>query len=122
MYQFITGSLLGLRIEVNKLHFNPRIPSTWTSFKVHYRYRETVYHITILRLLEPETESSIVLMVAQAERSSPSSTTERNTTRNCDITVSPKSFPPKCDDEKCARHCAVVNSAFIPERLKFAKV
>jgi cellobiose phosphorylase len=61
MYQFITGSLLGLRIEVNKLHFNPRIPSTWSSFKVHYRYRETVYHITILRLPEEGTESSIVL-------------------------------------------------------------
>jgi cellobiose phosphorylase len=61
MYQFITGSLLGIRIEVNKLYFTPRIPPTWVSFKVHYRYRETVYHITILRLPEQGTESSIVL-------------------------------------------------------------
>ena len=28
---------------------------------MHFRYRETVYHITILRLPEEETESSIVL-------------------------------------------------------------
>jgi cellobiose phosphorylase len=61
MYQFITGSLLGIRIEVNKLYFTPRIPPTWVSFKVHYRYRETVYHITILKLPEQGTESSIVL-------------------------------------------------------------
>jgi len=60
MYSFITRALLGLRIEVNKLHINPRIPSTWSSFKVHSRYRETVYHITILRFPEQETQSSIV--------------------------------------------------------------
>jgi cellobiose phosphorylase len=68
MYQFIAGSLLGLRIEANKLHFNPRIPPTWSSFKVHYRYRETVYHITILRLQDQGTESRVVLDgVVQAE-------------------------------------------------------
>jgi cellobiose phosphorylase len=61
MYQFITGSLLGIRIEVNKLYFTPRIPPTWVSFKVHYRYRETVYHITILRLPEEESGSSIMV-------------------------------------------------------------
>lgn len=46
MYRLITESLLGLRLDVDKLRFAPCLPSGWTSFKIHYRYRETVYHIT----------------------------------------------------------------------------
>jgi cyclic beta-1,2-glucan synthetase len=61
MYRLITESLLGLRLEVNKLHFSPRIPSGWNSFKVHYRYRETVYHIAILRSSGEKPESSVLL-------------------------------------------------------------
>jgi cellobiose phosphorylase len=26
------------------------MPKSWTSYKIHYRYRQTVYHITISRL------------------------------------------------------------------------
>jgi len=47
MYRLITESLLGLRLDVDKLRFAPCFPSNWTSFKVHYRYRETFYHITL---------------------------------------------------------------------------
>jgi len=47
MYRLITESLLGLHLEVDKLRFTPLIPSTWPSFKIHYRYRETFYHITL---------------------------------------------------------------------------
>jgi cellobiose phosphorylase len=47
MYRLITESLLGLRLDVDKLRFAPCLPEAWTSFKIHYRYRETVYHITI---------------------------------------------------------------------------
>ncbi len=47
MYRLITESLLGLRLEIDRLHFEPRIPKSWPSFKIHYRFRETVYHITI---------------------------------------------------------------------------
>jgi len=47
MYRLITESLLGLRLDVDKLRFTPCLPADWPSFKVHYRYRETVYHITI---------------------------------------------------------------------------
>lgn len=47
MYQLILESLLGLRLNVDKLHFVPCLPATWQSFKLHYRYRETVYHITV---------------------------------------------------------------------------
>jgi cellobiose phosphorylase len=47
MYRLITESLLGLRLEVDKLFFTPCLPSEWSSFKIHYRYRETFYHITL---------------------------------------------------------------------------
>ena len=48
MYRLILESLLGLRLEADKLYFAPQLPSTWNEFKVHYRFRETVYHITVL--------------------------------------------------------------------------
>ncbi len=47
MYRLITESLLGLHLNVDTLHFTPRPPRHWPSFKIHYRYRETFYHITI---------------------------------------------------------------------------
>ena len=47
MYRLITESLLGLHLEVDKLRFSPCLPADWPSYKIHYRYRETFYHITI---------------------------------------------------------------------------
>jgi cellobiose phosphorylase len=49
LYRLIVESLLGLRLEVDKLHVAPCLPADWPAFKVHYRYRETVYHIVVLR-------------------------------------------------------------------------
>ena len=48
MYRLLTESLLGIRLDVNKLHFLPRIPVNWASFKLNYRYHETTYHIEIV--------------------------------------------------------------------------
>ena len=47
MYRLIVESILGLRLEADKLHVEPCIPAHWASFKMHYRYRETAYHITV---------------------------------------------------------------------------
>jgi cellobiose phosphorylase len=47
MYRLIVESLLGLKLEVDKLRFAPCLPADWETFKLHYRYRETVYHITV---------------------------------------------------------------------------
>ena len=47
MYRLITESLLGIRLDVDKLWFEPCLPNGWTEFKVHYRHRETIYHITL---------------------------------------------------------------------------
>ena len=49
MYTLILESLLGLRREGDKLRFAPCLPGDWEAFKVRYRYRETVYHITVLQ-------------------------------------------------------------------------
>ncbi|MDD1750897.1 MAG: cyclic beta 1-2 glucan synthetase, partial [Methanothrix sp.] len=49
MYRLILESLLGLTLEVDRLQFRPCIPADWKSFLVHYRYRETFYHITVTR-------------------------------------------------------------------------
>jgi len=49
MYRLIVESLLGLKLEVDKLRFTPCLPTDWPGFTMHYRYRETVYHITIKR-------------------------------------------------------------------------
>ena len=50
MYRLIVESLLGLRLETDKLYFAPCLPVDWASFKLHYRYRETVYHITVTQM------------------------------------------------------------------------
>ena len=47
MYRLIVESILGLRLEADKLHVEPCIPAHWTSFKMNYRYRETGYHIVV---------------------------------------------------------------------------
>jgi cellobiose phosphorylase len=47
MYRLIVESILGLRLEADKLHVEPCIPAHWASFKMNYRYRETVYQITV---------------------------------------------------------------------------
>ncbi len=47
MYRLIVESLLGLRLDVDRLHVAPRIPAAWPGFEVHYRYRDTRYHIRV---------------------------------------------------------------------------
>jgi len=47
MYRLIVESLLGFRLDVDKLHCAPRLPPGWKTFNMHYRYRETHYHIIV---------------------------------------------------------------------------
>ncbi|CAN5922791.1 glucoamylase family protein [soil metagenome] len=53
MYQLITESLLGIRIEVDRLRVEQKLPPGWTHLDIHYRYRETVYHIHVADLGGP---------------------------------------------------------------------
>ncbi len=49
MYRLLVETLLGINIEGDHLRVMPRMPQAWSTYKIHYRYRQTVYHITISR-------------------------------------------------------------------------
>jgi cellobiose phosphorylase len=61
MYRLIVESLLGLRLEVDKLRFVPCLPADWERFKVYYRYRETVYEIAVLQQLAEVGEATVIV-------------------------------------------------------------
>ena len=61
MYRLIVESLLGLRLEVDKLRFTPCLPSDWPGFKMYYRYRETVYQITVQRTPAENGEARVTV-------------------------------------------------------------
>ncbi|OPX93977.1 MAG: N,N'-diacetylchitobiose phosphorylase [Syntrophorhabdus sp. PtaB.Bin006] len=61
MYRLIVESLLGLRLEVDKLHVKPCLPVDWMGFTVHYRYRETIYHIKIVKGRARQGEARITV-------------------------------------------------------------
>jgi cellobiose phosphorylase len=50
MYRLLTETLLGVNLEGDRLCLMPRLPKSWTACKIHYRYRQTPYHITVSRL------------------------------------------------------------------------
>jgi cyclic beta-1,2-glucan synthetase len=52
MYRLTVETLLGLQLAVDHLRIAPRVPAEWDAYKIHYRYRDTVYHITVRRIGE----------------------------------------------------------------------
>jgi cyclic beta-1,2-glucan synthetase len=60
MYRLSVETLLGLQLEVDHLRIAPCIPEQWDAYKIHYRFRETVYHITIRRVAEKSNRVSAV--------------------------------------------------------------
>ncbi len=61
MYRLMLESLLGLSLEVDKLRFTPCLPPDWVEFKIHYRYRETVYHITVSQTPTPDGAMHVIV-------------------------------------------------------------
>jgi cellobiose phosphorylase len=47
MYRLSVETLLGLQLEEGHLRIAPCVPDDWESYKIHYRYRDTSYHIEI---------------------------------------------------------------------------
>ncbi|MFO8091145.1 MAG: glucoamylase family protein [Desulfatiglandaceae bacterium] len=70
MYRLIVESLLGLRLEENRLFFEPCLPADWDSFTMHYRFRETIYHIKVKQKQAGEKEATTVVLdgVLQQEK------------------------------------------------------
>jgi cellobiose phosphorylase len=52
MYRLLIETLLGVNLEGDQLRLTPRLPKSWKTYKIHYRYRKTIYHITITRLAD----------------------------------------------------------------------
>ena len=50
MYQFITGSLLGMELRANKLVFKPCFPLDWPSVSIVYQFGRSTYRISVFQL------------------------------------------------------------------------
>ncbi|AGW15050.1 GH36-type glycosyl hydrolase domain-containing protein [Megalodesulfovibrio gigas] len=61
MYRLTAETLLGLHREGDSLRISPCIPDDWPACMVHYRFRDTFYHITIKRI--SETAQHVVRVV-----------------------------------------------------------
>jgi cyclic beta-1,2-glucan synthetase len=62
MYRLLSETLFGLNLEGNCLRLTPRLPNHWATCKIHYRYRQTPYHITISRLSEASPGSGQIFL------------------------------------------------------------
>ena len=60
MYQLLIETLLGVHLEGDQLRLTPRLPKEWSTFKIHYRFRHTVYHITITRLAPDSPDKNLL--------------------------------------------------------------
>ena len=61
MYRLITESLLGLRLEIDKLYIEPSVPADWTEFEMIYRYRNTEYHITLRPASDTHAKGTLIV-------------------------------------------------------------
>ena len=44
-YRLLHEVIFGIERKVDTIRFQPRVPASWTQFKLHYRYYQTFYHI-----------------------------------------------------------------------------
>ena len=49
LYRLIVESLLGLKLEHDKLRFTPCLPEEWTTYSMSYRHGDTTYQITVVQ-------------------------------------------------------------------------
>ncbi|WP_414660604.1 GH36-type glycosyl hydrolase domain-containing protein [Horticoccus sp. 23ND18S-11] len=49
MYRLLVETLLGLHREGESIKLVPRLPQGWSTYTLHYRHRQSMYHITIVR-------------------------------------------------------------------------
>jgi cellobiose phosphorylase len=66
MYRLLLETLLGVNLEGDQLRLTPSLPKTWDTFTLHYRYRQTPYHIRITRVSDAPPSGSRVSLDGQA--------------------------------------------------------
>jgi cellobiose phosphorylase len=54
-----------VNLEGDQLRLSPSLPGAWTTYKIHYRYRQTVYHITITRLVADSAGANLLTLDGQ---------------------------------------------------------
>lgn len=67
LYQLIVESFLGVQKKGEKLQIVPCVPKEWTSFKIEYRYKDSVYHITVIRDMNSKEITTLVNGTKQAD-------------------------------------------------------
>jgi cyclic beta-1,2-glucan synthetase len=73
MYRLSVETLLGLHLEVDKLCISPCVPVDWLSYKIHYRFRDTQYHIIVNQVLVTGThQHSVTIDGVRIEGEGPS--------------------------------------------------
>jgi len=87
LYRLIVESLLGLSLEVDRLRIAPCMPADWDNFKLHYRYRNTTYHITVTQIKDSEAATSVTVD-GVAQRDSVIALTDDRAEHAVEITVS----------------------------------
>ena len=51
MFRLLSESLLGIRLDVDRLHVEPRLPAAWPGFEFTYRHRgDTHHHVKVKRV------------------------------------------------------------------------
>ncbi len=91
MYRLVVETLLGLQLEGERLRLVPRLPHAWTSFKLTYRYRQTIYRITITKLTQGASDAALLSLDGKqlAETTIPLVDDRREHTVDCKITERP---------------------------------
>lgn len=67
MYRLLIEVLLGINRSGNKLRLTPHLKTGWNSYKAHYNFQETIYHITINRITDSSEPSLLLDGVLQSE-------------------------------------------------------
>jgi len=67
MYRLIVESVLGLRLETDKLFIEPCIPADWVVYNINYRFRETIYRIRVTQSSQEDTRQSIIVDGVESE-------------------------------------------------------
>ncbi len=65
MYRLLIETLLGVNLEGDQLRLAPLLPAAWPTCRIHYRYRQTIYHITITRLAADSSEPACLSLDGQ---------------------------------------------------------
>jgi cellobiose phosphorylase len=61
LYRLLHEVIFGIERRADTLHFRPRVPASWTQFKLHYRYYQTFYHLVFTQAQTPQDRILLTL-------------------------------------------------------------